>query len=168
MLEPLKIELVSRLGLVGGHIGDLIAALRIGAQRPAGRRTRKDGVLRDGADIVQCRSRSAHLVADDEVRSNLDFGVDRSDVLLDLEEIAVHEPIKSIAIDAEFGERPAGRSCGVRPIIGHAEIRQSMQVGANVIGGDLDRVDRRPLDRDEPAVAIVRGMAAAGDIGVLK
>src|SRR5437868_4400737 len=126
MLEPLKIELVSRLGLVGGHIGDLIAALRIGAQRPAGRRTRKDGVLRDGADIVQCRSRSAHLVADDEVRSNLDFGVDRSDVLLDLEEIAVHEPIKSIAIDAEFGERPAGRSCGVRPIIGHAEIRQSM------------------------------------------
>ncbi|MFK4540025.1 hypothetical protein ABIA00_008208 [Bradyrhizobium ottawaense] len=54
------------------------------------------------------------------------------------------------------------------PVIGHAEIRQTAEVGVDVVRGDLDVARRGVLGRDEGAPAIVGHIIAAGDVGVLE
>ena len=180
VIPAVGVELVSRFRLVREVLGDLIAALRIGAERPENRARRRvrqirDRRLRQRADVVEHRALKAGLVAQRQIRRDVDLAGHRADILLDAVIVAVDEAVEIVAVGAEIRERAAdgvveagagGRR--TRPVVRHAEIRQAVQIGMDVARGQLHGVERRPLRGDETAVAIVLDIGAAGDAGILE
>src|SRR6185437_11478142 len=185
MMPASGVEFVRRLALVIDDVSLLTTALRVRGERSR-HRTLGYRRFRDRADVIQQRSRGPNLVAEHQVGRNLDLDIVGCDVLMNREEVAIHDAVEGIAIaTAETwigtagigveryglagreGVRHAG-SGGVRPIIRHAEIRQAVDVGVKVVRGDLHAIDGLPGRRHEPAAAIVGSVVAAFDVAFLE
>ena len=173
VLPACDVEFVDRLGLVGDVLRNLIATLRIEAEGLAV----IDRGFRKRPDIVENRTLKPCLVAQRQIRGNRDLTTDGSDVLLDAVIVTVDEAVEIVAADAEIRIRAAclggveiarTRIGRARPVVRHTKIRQSVQIGVDVVRVQLHGVERRPFRRNEAAIAVVLDIVAAGDAGVLE
>ena len=164
MLHRSGVELDFGFFLVRQDVDELVAALRAGGERPFGR----IGICRDGrvwqrADIGQQRVLRPGPAGQRDGVVDLVLAGKRAEVLPRGLEVAVDEAVPILPRDTGLGDRRIAL-----PILGDAEVRQSAEVGVDVIGGDLDVVGRRPLGRDEAAPAIVGHIVATRDVGILE
>lgn len=159
------VEAECRVRDVGDDVGGLVAALRIevdgGAEQVAGVRDHRP--LGQGADVIEHRMRGPEAVAEGDVLRRAPFGRQRAGVLLGALEVAVDEPVVSVARDDGLGERAP-----VQHVERHAEIRQPVQVGVEVVRRELEGIGGLQRHGHGCTGAIVEHVVAAGDVGFLE
>jgi hypothetical protein len=111
------------------------------------------------ADVVQDRMLVSEFVSEKKRIADPIFACDCANVLLSHLKVTVDEPVVSLARHADGGYRCPGYS-----VVWNAEIRQSVQIGMDVIDPRREVARGRPLHRCKTAPTIIGGVVAFGHI----